>query len=309
MGMKKLLTACFVLVCTPLFAQNLTGYWYGVANVANGGSTSNYLMELILRQNGANVQGVVNYYFKNTYRSFKVNGAYNASSRKFLLQNIPITYFGSAYNMEVDCPMDLVAQHRVARAGSNLDGRLVSKGQYRNTCPEIIFDFRLNTDAGNQDSVLTALRLFKETKQVWTPSPTDTLVAATIIQRPVVNYAVSNEFTQRQKNVVEEIEVESDSLKVDFYDNGEVDGDSISIFFNDQLLASSQKLSARAIHTDIVLPSNKEVNELSMFANNLGSIPPNTALMTVWDGKKRYELRMSSNLQQNAVVRIRRKKR
>jgi hypothetical protein len=97
-------------------------------------------------------------------------------------------------------------------------------------------------------------------------------------------------------------------LKIDFYDNGEIDGDSISIFFNDKLLASSQKLSANAITLKIGLDTTKEFNELSMFADNLGSIPPNTALMLVYDGRKRHELRVSSNLQKNATIRIRRKK-
>jgi hypothetical protein len=49
-------------------------------------------------------------------------------------------------------------------------------------------------------------------------------------------------------------------------------------------------------------------NELTMFADNLGSIPPNTALMLIYDGKKRYEVRLSSSLEKNATVRIRRKK-
>jgi hypothetical protein len=44
-----------------------------------------------------------------------------------------------------------------------------------------------------------------------------------------------------------------------------------------------------------------------MFADNLGSIPPNTALMLVNDGKNRFDIRLSSNLQKSATVRIRRK--
>jgi hypothetical protein len=44
-----------------------------------------------------------------------------------------------------------------------------------------------------------------------------------------------------------------------------------------------------------------------MFADNLGSIPPNTALMIVNDGRKQYDIRLTSNLQKNATIRIRRK--
>ena len=92
-----------------------------------------------------------------------------------------------------------------------------------------------------------------------------------------------------------------------FYDNGEIDGDSISVFYNDNLLASSQKLSAAALHVKVGLDNSKEVNEITMFADNLGSIPPNTALMLIYDGKKRYEVRLSSTLQKSGTVRIRKK--
>jgi hypothetical protein len=62
------------------------------------------------------------------------------------------------------------------------------------------------------------------------------------------------------------------------------------------------------VHFDIPLDSSKEVNEITMFADNLGSIPPNTALMIVNDGKKRYEVRLTSNLEKSATIRFKKKK-
>jgi hypothetical protein len=306
--MKKLITTLLLATSFWANAQNLAGYWYGVAYVGTGTSANSYLIELIINQNGNTVNGIVNYYFRNTFRSFKTNGSYSENSRQLSLYNIPVTFHGSNSRMEVDCPMDFIAQLRVARAGSNLNGRFVSKENYRYTCPDIIFDLQLNKDANNQDSILTALRQFKETYQVWTPSATDTLVAAVVQQRPITNFVVNNQFKQRENIVLQEIEVEADSVRVDLYDNGEVDGDSISLFFNDKLLASTQRLSTKAIHMDLKLDSLKEFNEIAMFADNLGSIPPNTALMIVYDGRQRHEIRLSSNLNQNGVLRIKKKK-
>lgn len=306
--MKKILFLLLIAAVTSAHAQNVVGYWYGTANIASGASTNNYLVELILKQNNSSVQGILNYYFQNTFRSMKVNGNYSASTRELTLNNIPVPYFGSSAQMQVDCQMDFVAKHRVAKAGSNLLGRFIGKDQYKYTCPDIVFNLELNKDAGNQDSILIALRNFKETKQLWTPSATDTLVSATVIQRKIENPVINNQYKERENIVQNEIEVNSDSISVNFYDNGEVDGDSISVFFNDKLLGANLMLSTKAIHMDITLDSTKEVNTLAMFANNLGSIPPNTALMLIYDGKKRYEVRLSSNLQQNAVVKIRRKK-
>lgn len=305
--MKKLFLFLFFLSTLWGQAQNVQGYWYGTATVPNGASTNNYVVELILNEKAASVQGIINYYFRNTFRSFKISGRYNKASRQLQLFNIPLTYFASTARFEVDCPMDFTASLRAAKAGSNLIGRFQAKPGHRVICPEVLFDLRLNKDATNQDSILTALRQFKESYQFWTPSAEDTAVAATVIQRPITNYVVAQQFKEREKNVAEEITVETDSLRVDFYDNGEIDGDSISIFFNDKLLASSQKLSAKAIHLNLNLDTTKTVNEISMFADNLGSIPPNTALMLLYDGKNRYEVRLASTLQTNGTIRIRRK--
>lgn len=305
--MKKLLFFLLLITCLQASSQKVVGYWYGTGNVANGGSANNYLVEMIVKQNNTSVEAILNYYFRNTFRSYKINGAYSSSTRELKLFNISVPYFGSTDKMEVDCIMDFVATHRVAKAGSNLLGRFVGRDQYKYTCPDIVFDLRLNEEAGNQDSILVALRNYKETYQLWRPTAADTLVT-NIIARPVVNYVVNREYKERQKEVAQEIVVEGDSVRVDFYDNGDIDGDSISVFYNDQLLTFNRLLSTRAIHFDIKLDTTREVNEISMFADNLGRIPPNTALMLLYDGKQRHEVRLSSNLQKSATVRIRRKK-
>jgi hypothetical protein len=305
--MKKFLLLLLLICTLHVNAQNVIGYWYGTANVSTSGPANNYLVELILRQNQSSVQAILNYYFKNTFRSIKLNGNYNSVTRELSLSDVAVPYFGNTGNMEVDCIMDFKATHRVSRAGSNLVGRFVGKEEYKYTCPDIVFDLKLNQDAGNIDSVLLALKNYKETFQVWSPAATDTLVAAVVQQRTIQNPVVNKEFREREIIVQREIEVSTDSIQIDLYDNGEVDGDSISVFFNQQLLAANLKLSTRSIHLDIRLDSTKEYNEISMFANNLGSIPPNTALMLVYDGKKRYEVRLSSSLDKNATLRIRKR--
>jgi hypothetical protein len=305
--MKKIFFIFFIAFSLSARSQNVVGYWYGTATTENGGG-NNYLVELILKQNSTAVQAIMNYYFRNTFRSIKLNGNYNSRTRELALFNVPVPYFGSNANMEVDCIMDFRAMHRMAKAGSNLNGKFYARDAYKYTCQNIVFDLKLNKDAGNQDSILTALRNFKETYQVWTPSATDTLVAATVQQRTIENLVVNKEYKERTVDIQKEIEIDRDSIQVDFYDNGEVDGDSISVFFNDELYGANLRLSTRSVHMKIGLDSTKEINTLSMFANNLGAIPPNTALMLIYDGKKRYEVRLSSSLEKNAAVNIKRKK-
>ena len=86
------------------------------------------------------------------------------------------------------------------------------------------------------------------------------------------------------------------------YDNGIVDNDTVSLFFDNKLIVSRQKLSAVPIKIELNVSDINKTYELIMFAENLGSIPPNTALVVVTAGKKRYELHSSANLNENAKL-------
>jgi hypothetical protein len=210
-------------------------------------------------------------------------------------------------NFEVDCQMNLQATLRVAQAGSNLVGTFRALQDYKYTCPDIAFNLVLNADFSKKDSVMQAISEFKENYQVWQPGVDDTLVAVNVIPRKVVNYVTEKQFTERENVTIKEIEVESDSLRIDIYDNGEIDGDMVSVFFNQKLILYNQKLTHKSIKIDLLLDPSLPANEISMFAENLGLIPPNTALMIIQDGKNRYEIRVSSNLEKNAAIKIRKK--
>lgn len=119
---------------------------------------------------------------------------------------------------------------------------------------------------------------------------------------------ITESFSKRKEIVTKILDVESDSIRLSFYDNGEIDGDSISIFVNNQIVLTHQGLAAKALTMYLHLDSTREINEIGMFAENLGKYPPNTALMVITDGKNRYEVFMSSSLTENATIQLRRKK-
>ena len=306
--MKRLLLLILLFSSIYASSQSVFGYWYGNANVKTNSSANNYLVEMVLQPEKNYVKGILNYYFKNTYRSVKVQGNYNASTRKLSLYNIPVVYHGSISNFEVDCEMNMQATLRVSQLTSNLVGSFRSLPDYTYTCPEIVFDLVMNANNNKKDSVLKAISEYKENYQVWQPQIEDTLISVTVVPRKVINYVVEESYKKRDKEIVNEIDVESDSLRIDVYDNGEVDGDIISVFYNEGLILNSQKLTHKSIRIDVVLDSTKEYNEVSMYAENLGLIPPNTALMIVNDGKNKFNIRLSSNLEKNATIRIKRKK-
>ena len=67
-----------------------------------------------------------------------------------------------------------------------------------------------------------------------------------------------------------------------------VDGDSISIRVNKKLVATHQLLSDKPIILYVTIDLKNPLQEVEMIAENLGTIPPNTALLIVTAGKKRY---------------------
>lgn len=138
------------------------------------------------------------------------------------------------------------------------------------------------------------------------PIATDTILT-TIVKRPQAGTALPNrEIVQsmklRKKSEQNRLEVNVKKINLKVYDNGVVDNDTVSIFYNGQLLLSHQRLSETALEFNIELKDGFERHEIIMYAENLGSIPPNTALIVVTAGDKRYELRSKASLEENAVL-------
>lgn len=111
-------------------------------------------------------------------------------------------------------------------------------------------------------------------------------------------------YEKRNTDLLKTIEIDNASFTVDLYDNGDIDGDSVSLFFNGKLLLSNKRLGDKALRLKLDVDMDRDINELIMYAENLGTIPPNTALMVINDGDNRYEVRISSDLQKSGVIRF-----
>ncbi|MCW3089661.1 MAG: hypothetical protein JWP81_730 [Ferruginibacter sp.] len=108
--------------------------------------------------------------------------------------------------------------------------------------------------------------------------------------------------SSRANLVFKQIETRSGEILVELYDNGEIDGDTVTIYHNNSLAVSRAGLSAKPVTLHITVDEAHPHHELVMVANNLGSIPPNTSLMIVTAQNKRYEVFISSTEQKNAKV-------
>jgi hypothetical protein len=107
----------------------------------------------------------------------------------------------------------------------------------------------------------------------------------------------------RENSLAKKIETDETELTIELYDNGEIDGDTVSIYHNNVLEVNHAGLSLKPIIIKIKVDKANPHHELVMVADNLGSIPPNTSLMIITTAsKRRYEVNIASTTQKNAKV-------
>jgi hypothetical protein len=128
---------------------------------------------------------------------------------------------------------------------------------------------------------------------------------APVIKNPIEKKIFTPEILKTRENELEKsITVNTNEVTIKLYDNGEIDGDSISVFVDKQLKLSHKMLTASPITLTLNFDDNDNEHEVVMVAENLGRIPPNTALMLIYTGDKRYEAQITTNEQKNAVVKF-----
>ncbi|HKC36384.1 MAG TPA: hypothetical protein VKB95_09995 [Chitinophagaceae bacterium] len=134
-----------------------------------------------------------------------------------------------------------------------------------------------------------------------------TIAPKTEEKQLTIKKTIEEEFKIREKIIATDIPLSGDSIELRFYDNAEIDGDSISLFLNNKLIFQHIRLTAAAYTIKLPVNELNESNELVMVAENLGSIPPNTSYMLAIVDNKRYEAMLKSTEETSAVIRLTKK--
>lgn len=112
----------------------------------------------------------------------------------------------------------------------------------------------------------------------------------------------------RTNSLVKTLITASPDIIIELYDNGEIDGDTVTVYHNNTIIANKRKLTDKPIPIKVHADDANTLHEFVMVANNLGTIPPNTALMVITTGGKRYEVFLTADNNKNAKVIIEYKK-
>jgi N-acetylmuramoyl-L-alanine amidase len=157
----------------------------------------------------------------------------------------------------------------------------------------------LNSQQGQQElaeAITSAVKRYKEQVE-----GSNKNIAQPEIVKPKAD--VVAEYENRPTKEAKVLQVKSDKIKVEIFDDGEIDNDIVSIYFNKEIVVDKKSLTVNGYTFNLNLLSDK-TNELVLYADNLGTIPPNTALMIITDGVNRYEVRLAADLKANASIRF-----
>jgi hypothetical protein len=128
--------------------------------------------------------------------------------------------------------------------------------------------------------------------------------AATKTIDQIFNIPLPAVIEKRANPIIKQITTEETELNIELYDNGEIDGDTVSIYHNNKLVVNHAGISTKPVSLKLKVNKEHPHHELLMVADNLGRISPNTSLMIITTGKKRYEIFISSSEQKNAKILI-----
>lgn len=120
---------------------------------------------------------------------------------------------------------------------------------------------------------------------------------------PVIDTAIQTRMlTARQNQSIGSVVVSQPDVTLELWDEQQEDGDSISLRLNDRWIISGMPVKKAAQQVTIRLQPGE--NRLLFMADNLGSIPPNTAVLRIIYGTKTKTLDIKTDLNRNNVISI-----
>jgi hypothetical protein len=122
------------------------------------------------------------------------------------------------------------------------------------------------------------------------------------IKQPEAPVIIPNVLRTRTNSLLNTITVSHNNIEIRIYDDGAIDNDTVSVYYDNKLIISNARLTDQPITYHLTVEPSDHPHQLVMVAENLGDIPPNTSLLVVVDGEKKYEERIISTEQKNVVI-------
>jgi hypothetical protein len=278
--MKRLLLIFFLLSPNLGFAQ-VKGMWHGFINSKYKDLNSNYVLIIEEEKDGV-VKGCSYIYRQNYLPLFAklkfvgslVNNKLQITETDLLLNFTPITNEDFCFKSS---DLKLSIKDSSEYLIGNWDGILASKDR---CIPGEVFLKRTN---------LSDVKL----------------IPSEILEQVDKEIIAADTFLKRGIFPSELVTVKSKTITINVKDYEVIDNDIISVYFNGKKIIDESRLRRKSLFQTIKLNQYSNLNELIIYAHNLGKIPPNTCMMIVDDGIKKQSILIKSSLDASASILIR----
>ena len=322
----------FLLVfCFPIsvFAQDVTGIWTG--SLYTQGNELPY--ELVISQTGDKFSGY-------SLTTFSIEGVPNTGLKSMKIKNkhgkvtieddelIDDNYTIKSKRMMLFSVLTVTGQDSSLMLTGAFNARSYNNTSYKGT---ILLKKKSNQSQTTLVKKLAQLSLLEELSFLQPEKKTIVVSSSTAAKDPepekgnqfvekipstppitplrAIVTTPAAQLAARKIETLQTIGFAADSIVLSLYDNGQVDGDTVSVVMNGQIIIPKRGLSEKAItYTIYTQPGLGDSLQLIMYAENLGRIPPNTGLLVVVEGGNRHEIRFSGDLQRNSAILLKRRR-
>jgi hypothetical protein len=244
---------------------------------------------------------------EGSYMSTSVNGKRNCGSGKVYLEKVP-----SLLSLNNDKVANKVTQKKeliIAQKTIIKDNPAVSKSikiNAPNTAKNISISSNKLPPSVDKNNTQPAVNSIIETDTDEVIFEKETIPTTTDAQNSIRNQPINLPWVLvgRENKLVKKIITNSKMISIDLFDNGTIDNDTIIVFDNKKLLVNKKRLSYKSIHLEFNFTENLREHEVIIVAHNMGTVPPNTALLLFKDGKNRQEYFITSTNKINAKLLI-----
>lgn len=319
---------------STLMAQPVTGVWHGKIKKSGSPIGRGTQLELKLIRNGDSLTGTSYYYSdQNNVTRYQIKGYFNPFDGTVTWWDDEVIGPAEGHSGKIADPLYFVTDFNCPGEGiMKLDGHAETNQQKTAKNVEVHLDKvdqpvfedewdlviqNFSRGAGEKEVIDSVEMIARRT----VPTQKEVREKTRVSQPPVtvaepekkttpvktavkIPPTVEEMFTSRTKKLVTEIPLIGDTVELSFYDHAEIDGDSISLFLNNHLLQKNILLKASAFTVKLAVKELADVNEMTMVAENLGTIPPNTSLMIAYINGIRYEARLESDENSSAMIRF-----
>lgn len=306
-----------------LSAQQITGVWKG--------KTKSSKIELKLVKSGDSLVGNAYYYVSRVqYRKYSIKGYFDPGTNNVIWWDDLM--LENHWNGKQDALLNVADFNCPGEEEMRLDGSSSSKDDRNKDQAEInllkvqspVFaddwDWVIDNytsgandpyviDSVNRHMIEPVVAVNKEIFEAHPQKEMPPTVSVPVVSKSepanvTSSLSVDEKFKNRKKTLQQVIPITGRTIELRFYDNAQIDGDSIAVYLNNRQLFKNVRLTDQPYTVKINASELQDDNELVMVAENLGSIPPNTALMVVEVGDKKYDAFLYSNENSSALIRF-----